>query len=65
MAGRGPQMCGGSPQGGLASEAWLVLESRRKGLRSQRTAWGAHTRGPQETPLSAALHLTGEGGVAL
>lgn len=39
---------------GLAPEAWLVLESRRKGLRSEWTAWGPHRR-PQETPLRTAF----------
>lgn len=43
-----PWRSGDPPQEGLASEAWLVLESKRKGLRSKRTPWG-----PQEDPRTS------------
>lgn len=42
---------GDPPQEGLAPEAWLVLESKRKGLRSKRTPWGPQRRAPEDPSL--------------
>lgn len=39
------------PQEGQAPEAWLVLESKRKGLRSKRTPWGPQRRAPGHPSL--------------
>jgi hypothetical protein len=46
-----PQRSGGPSQEGLAPEAWLVLGSKRNGLRSKRTTWGPHRRAPGDPSL--------------